>query len=219
MASSFRTFLDGDGVTTGEVHWSAVIAGVIVALSGQVLLTLLGAGLGATFDATRGDVLSGETVAWGAYAWWAVAGIASAFAGGWTAGWVAGSYPSVDRVEGSFQGFLSWGVSILSVGVLVLGLASGSVFAARVGGPLVGNLPGPSVVVAGEVLTPAEQEAAREAAAQAALWSFLALIVGAAASIGGGYLGVVHAKRLIAAGGIRPGTTRVSGMPATPART
>ena len=110
MASPFRTFLDGDGVTTGEVHWGAVIAGVIVALTGQVLLTLLGAGLGATFDATRGDVLSGETVAWGAYAWWAVTGIACAFAGGWTAGWVAGSYPSVDRIEGSFQGFLTWGV-------------------------------------------------------------------------------------------------------------
>lgn len=219
MASPFRTFLDGDGVTTGEVHWGAVIAGVIVALTGQVLLTLLGAGLGATFDATRGDVLSGETVAWSAYAWWAVSGIAGAFAGGWTAGWVAGSYPSVDRVEGSFQGFLTWGVSILVVGLLVLGLASGSVFAARVGGPLVGNLPGPSVVVAGEVLTPAEQEEAREAAATAALWSFFALIIGAAASIGGGYLGVAHAKRLIAAGGLRPGTTQAGGIPGKPLRT
>jgi hypothetical protein len=208
MASSFRTFLDGDGVTTGEVHWGAVVAGVIVALTGQVLLTLLGAGLGASFDATRGDVLSGETVAWGAYAWWAVTGIACAFAGGWTAGWVAGSYPSVDRIEGSFQGFLSWGAATLIIGILVLGLASGSVFAARLGGPLVGQATGSSVTVAGQVLTPAEQEAASDAAAQAALWSFFALIIGAAGAIGGGYLGVHHAKRIIADGGKQPGTAR-----------
>ena len=208
MASGFRTFLDGDGVTTGEVHWGAVAAGVIVALTGQMLLTLLGAGLGASFDTTRGDVLSGETVAWGAYAWWAVTGIACAFTGGWTAGWVAGSYPSVDRIEGSFQGFLTWGTATLIIGILVLGLASGSVFAARIGGPLVGEATGSSTVVAGEVLTPAEQEAARDAAAQAALWSFFALIVGAAGAIGGGYLGVGHAKRLIAESGKQPGTSR-----------
>lgn len=203
MAGSFRTFLDGDGVTTGEVHWGAVVAGVIVALTGQVLLTLLGAGLGASFDATRGDVLSGETVAWGAYAWWAVTGIACAFAGGWTAGWVAGSYPSVDRIEGSFQGFLTWGASTLIIGILVLGLASGSVFAARIGGPLVGDAAGSAVG-----LTITEQEAARDAAAQTALWSFFALIIGASGSIGGGYLGVAHAKRLIAASGKKPGTSR-----------
>jgi hypothetical protein len=203
MAGSFRALLDGDGVTTGEVHWGAVFAGVIVALTGQVLLTLLGAGLGASFDATRGDVLSGETVAWGAYAWWAVTGIACAFAGGWTAGWVAGSTPSVDRIEGSFQGFLTWGAATLIVGILVLGLASGSVFAARVGGPLVGDAAGSAVG-----LTVTEQEAARDAAAQAALWSFFALIIGAAGSIGGGYLGVAHAKRLIAASDKKPGTSR-----------
>ena len=196
MAGSFRSLLDGDGVTTGEVHWGAIVAGVIVALTGQVLLTLLGAGLGASFDATRGDALSGETVAWGAYAWWAVTGIACAFAGGWTAGWVAGSTPSVDRIEGSFQGFLTWGASTLIIGILVLGLASGSVFAARVGGPLVGDA-----------------SVAADAAAQAALWSFFALIIGAAGSIAGGYLGVAHAKRMIAASGKQPGTARKASMP------
>src|SRR5689334_18653831 len=110
MATSrFHAFMGGDGVTTGEVYWSAVIAGVLVALIGQLLFTVLGAGLGAaTFDNASAD-----TVAAGAFAWWAVAGIASGFAGGWTAGWVAGSSPSVDRIEGAFQAFLSWAASIL----------------------------------------------------------------------------------------------------------
>jgi hypothetical protein len=115
----------------------------------------------------------------------------------------AGSTPSVDRIEGSFQGFLTWGAATLVIGVLVLGLASGSVFPARVGGPLVGDAAGSAVG-----LTVTEQEAARDAAAQAALWSFFALIIGAAGSIGGGYLGVAHAKRLIAASGEKPGTSR-----------
>jgi hypothetical protein len=207
MASRIQTFLDGDGVTTGEIHWGAVVAGVIVALTGQLLLTLLGAGLGASFDVARGDTLSGESVAWGAYAWWAVTGIASAFAGGWTAGWVAGSYPSVDRVEGSFQGFLSWGATTLIIGVLVLGLASGSAFSSRVGGPLAGN------ATAAQVLTDAEQDAA----AQAALWSFFALFVGAAGAIGGGYLGVGHARRMIAEGGKRTSPARKRGAAAAAA--
>jgi hypothetical protein len=190
--------LDGDGVTTGEVHWGAVFAGVIVALTGQVLLTLLGAGLGASFDATRGDVLSGETAAWGAYAWWAVTGIACAFAGGWTAGWVAGSTPSVDRIEGSFR--ISPGGRDVDrhFGVGLSELVG--VCGARAGRWRCGRFGGGSNVT--------EQEAARDAAAQAALWSFFALIIGAAGSIGGGYLGVAHAKRLIAASGKKPGTSR-----------
>ena len=211
MAGSFRTFLDGDGVTTGEVHWGAVAAGVIVMMSGQILLTLLGAGLGASFDAGRGDTLSGETIAWAAYAWWAISGIASAFAGGWTAGWVAGSHPSVDRIEGSFQGFLTWGAATLLVGVVVLGLASGSLLASRVGGPLAET----ARTVATDAGTPTE--AAREAVAAAALWSFFALVVGAAGSIGGGFLGVTHAKRLIAAGGNQRSAAKRTGkaQPAT----
>src|SRR5690349_20838187 len=110
MASSqFHAFMGGDGVTTGEVHWGAVIAGVIVALVGQLLFVLLGTGLGAaTFDDANAD-----TIAMGAFAWWLVSGIASGFAGGWTAGWVSGSHPNTDRIEGAWQAFLSWAAAAL----------------------------------------------------------------------------------------------------------
>ncbi len=192
--SGFRTFMEGDGITTGEVHWGAVAAGVIVALAGQMMLTLLGAGLGAaSFDPSHGDSLSGETAAWGAYAFWAVAGVASGFAGGWTAGWVAGSKARTDAIEGSFQGFLAWSATTVLIGALVLGLASGSAISARLGGPLAVR------TVSTEVLSPAEQEQMADAAASAALWSFVALAIGAAAAMAGGYLGVEHAKRTIAA--------------------
>ncbi|NOT41510.1 MAG: hypothetical protein HOP13_13555 [Alphaproteobacteria bacterium] len=192
--SGIRTFMQGDGVTTGEVHWGAVAAGTLVAIVGQMMLTLLGAGLGAaSFDHSYGDSLSGETAAWGAYAFWAVAGIASGFAGGWTAGWVAGSKVRTDPIEGSFQGFLAWSATTVLIGAVVLGLAGTSAISARLGGPLAAK------TVSTEVLTPVEQEQMADAAASAALWSFFALAIGAAAAMAGGYLGVEHAKRTIAA--------------------
>lgn len=197
MASRFRKFMDGDGVTTGDVHWSAVFAGVVVALVGQVLLTLLGAGLGAaSFDPAASGEVNEERVALGAFAFWAVAGIASSFAGGWTAGWVAGSSPSVDRIEGAFQAFLGWALSTLLIAVLVFGLATGSALSTRLGGPMAAHLTAP-IDRAAEG-SPAAQEAVADAAAKASLAAFFALLIGAIAAMGGGTFGVTNAKRVIA---------------------
>lgn len=220
LGSRFGHLMRGDGVTTGEVHWGAVLAGIIVTLVGQTLLTLLGAGLGAaSFDPTQGDRLTGEGAAWGAYAYWVIAGIASAFAGGWTAGWVAGSLPRTDRIEGSFQGFLAWGSSTLIVVALVLGLASGSVVAARLGGPLgAGTIERLTDTTTPSPSGAADQEQVADAASAAALWSFFALLIGAFAAMGGGYLGVGHAKRMIATT-IRPtgsDALRTPGQPTGP---
>jgi hypothetical protein len=169
--SRFRHLI-GDGVTTGEVFWSAVFAGAIVTLVGQVMWSLLGVGIGIT--AVRGEPSAdAETIAWAAYAYWAVTGITSAAAGGWTAGWVAGTAPRVDRLEGGFQGFLSWAVATLGLTLVVLGLA---------GGPL-----GMSSLVAGPLSVAA-------GTAEAATWGFVALVLGALASAGAAYLAVGFAK-------------------------
>lgn len=207
--TAFRTFMGGDNVTTGEVHWSAVFAGVIVSLIGQVLLTLLGAGLGAaTFDTVGADAnADANTVAWGAFAWWAVSGIACAFAGGWTAGWVAGSSPSVDRIEGPFQAFLSWGTATLLVAAIVFGIAAGSAFSTRLGGPLSYANPirqAEATIDRAANGDAAAQERVTDATAKATLASFFVLIIGAIAAMGGGYLGVANAKRVIARS---PGST------------
>lgn len=212
MSNSFRNLFGGDAVTTGEVHWSAVIAGVIVSLVGQMLLTLLGAGLGAaTFDTVGADAnASANTVAWGAFAWWAVSGIACAFAGGWTAGWVAGSSPNIDRIEGPFQAFLSWGVATLAVALLIFGLAAGSAFSTRLGGPLSYANPvaqAERTVDRASRGEPTAQEQVSDATAKATLASFFVLLIGAIAAMGGGYLGVAYAKRVIARS---PGTSSAS---------
>lgn len=194
----FRTWLDGDGVTTGEVHWSAVGAGVLVALAGTLLLTLLSAVLGfAAYDPARGDSVSDPGFVWGAFALWASSCVFSAFAGGWAAGWVAGARPDVDRIEGGFQGFLTWAASTLAIAALVV--SSSSAIASRLGGPLVIERPDHVVVstTTGETLTLAEQQKAAEAASMAALVGFLTLLAGAIVGMAGGAAGVTQAKYII----------------------
>lgn len=209
----FRTWLDGDGVTTGEVHWSAVGAGVLVALAGTLMLTLLGAVLGfAAYDPAQGDRASDASFMWGAYALWGSSAVFSAFAGGWTAGWVAGARPDVDRIEGGFQGFLAWAASTLVVAALVIG--SGSAIASRVGGPLVIDRADRVVDTStGATLTLAEQQAAAEAASMAALVGFLTLLAGSLAGMAGGAAGVAHAKHII-----RRPVARAENVPASAIR-
>ena len=80
---------------TGPVYWSAVIGGIFVALVVHILLNMLGAGIGAaSLDIrapTQGEV---QGIGWGAFAWWSVAGIVAAFAGGWAAGVLASAIGS-----------------------------------------------------------------------------------------------------------------------------
>lgn len=179
------SILVGDGVTTGEVYWSAVFAGVIVTLVGQLLWTLLGTAIGA--GVVDPDTVSGETVAWGAYAFWAVTGIASAAAGGWTAGWITGSSPRTDRIEGGFQGFISWALATLILTVVILGMAGSSLgIASSLGGPLAADI---RAAASGQ-----PSDAATVSASAAAAWALVALILGALASMGAAFLGVGHAN-------------------------
>src|SRR3954463_11436672 len=62
--------------------WQAVLAGVFMSLTIQILLTMLGFGVGLlSVDVqTAGSVPQGA--GWGAFVWWAVSGIIAAFVGG-----------------------------------------------------------------------------------------------------------------------------------------
>src|SRR5918993_3597388 len=86
----------GTGLRTGieprRVSWGAILTGVVVALATQVLLTMLGAGIGlAGIEATRvGDNPSGSGMGIGAAVWWALSGIIAALLGGRAAARLAG---------------------------------------------------------------------------------------------------------------------------------
>jgi hypothetical protein len=172
-ARTSRVFLSE---ATGEVHWNAVFAGVVVALATQILLALLGIAVGAATFAPD-DAGEAATNGWVAYAWWSISGIAAAFAGGWTAGNVSSAVDD-SRYEGAFQGFISWAVSLVLMAVFLVGSVGATGIAARLAGPLA--LPSPT----------------QHSLAVAALWAFIALLIGAGASLAGGYFGAGLVHRL-----------------------
>src|SRR5687768_9809369 len=74
-----------------RVSWGAVLAGVMVALVTQLILNLIGIGIGAaSFDPTSNANPSGTTFSIAAGIWWALSGIVAALAGGYTAGRLSG---------------------------------------------------------------------------------------------------------------------------------
>jgi hypothetical protein len=111
-------------ILINRVSWGAVLAGVAVALAVQLILNLLGIGLGAaTFDPATSDNPSASTLSIGAGVWWSVAGILAALAGGYTAGRLAGQ---PKESSGAWHGFTTWALTTLLVFYL-LGSTMGSV--------------------------------------------------------------------------------------------
>src|SRR4026208_1007392 len=78
-------------VLINRVSWRAVLAGVVVALVAQLILNLVGVGIGAASVARlTSNNPSATSFAIGAGIWWALSGIIAALIGGYTAGRLAG---------------------------------------------------------------------------------------------------------------------------------
>ena len=114
-----------------KVSWGAIFAGVAVALAVQFLLNLLGVGIGAAvLDPATSDNPAASTFSIAGGIWFVVAGLISAFVGGYIASRVSGR-PS--NSTGGFHGLTTWAVTTLvvlyllttSVGALVGGAFSG----------------------------------------------------------------------------------------------
>jgi hypothetical protein len=111
-------------ILINRVSWGAVLAGVAVALAIQLILNLLGIGVGAaSFDPAANDNISASTYSIGAGIWWSVSGILAALAGGYTAGRLAGQ---PKESSGAWHGFTTWALTTLLVFYL-LGSTLGSV--------------------------------------------------------------------------------------------
>ncbi len=106
-------------LTTGEaqspsverISWSAILAGVTVAVAAQLVLSLLGAGIGfGLVDPLAGDTPSAGSFGIGAGLWWLVSNLLALAAGGYTAAWLAGN---TLRFDGMLHGVVTWGVTLL----------------------------------------------------------------------------------------------------------
>jgi hypothetical protein len=75
---------DARTVLLNRISWGAVLAGVVVALVIQLIINMLGIGIGAaTLDPGTSDNPSAESFSIVAAIWWALSGIVASFAGGY----------------------------------------------------------------------------------------------------------------------------------------
>ena len=82
---------DARTVLVNQISWGAVFAGILIALIAQLLLNLLGVGIGlTTLDSSSVQNSDPKTLSIAAGVWWATSGILSAFAGGYAAGRLSG---------------------------------------------------------------------------------------------------------------------------------
>ena len=118
-------------ILLNRVSWGAILAGVVVALTTQVLLTMLGAGIGvATLDPGTGDNPAASTFSIAAGIWYLISGIIAAYAGGYIAARLSGK---TVPTTGALHGLTTWALTTLlvlwfltsTVGALVGGVFSG----------------------------------------------------------------------------------------------
>lgn len=104
---------DARTVLLNQISWGAVLAGVAVALVLNILLNLLGVGMGAaTLNPVSGDNPTAASFSIGAAAWWTVAGLLSSLAGGYVAGRLAGK--PVESTAG-WHGLISWAMTTIVI--------------------------------------------------------------------------------------------------------
>src|SRR5258707_2780788 len=104
---------DAHTTMLSRISWGAVLAGVVVALVTQILLNLLGIGIGAaTLDLAVGDNPSATSFSIGAGIWFALSTILAALAGGYAAGRLAG----VPREStAGWHGLTAWALTTLVI--------------------------------------------------------------------------------------------------------
>ncbi|MDB5826036.1 MAG: hypothetical protein JWQ73_256 [Variovorax sp.] len=116
-----------------RVSWGAIIAGVVIAMVLQLVLSLLGASLGlSTVDPASSGSPERATFAVAAGAWWVASSALALFAGGWVAAHLAGA---PDKTDASLHGLLTWGLATVVMAAVAMSVV-GSVVAG--GGKLLG---------------------------------------------------------------------------------
>ncbi len=123
-------------MATRRVSWGAVFAGVVMVLAIQLLLSMLGLGIGlSTISPASGDTPNASSLGIGAGVWWAITYLVALFAGGYVAARLAAA---VARLDGALHGLLTWSFTLL-VTFYLLSTAVGSVIGgafSAVGGTL-----------------------------------------------------------------------------------
>ncbi|TFZ58844.1 PhnA-like protein [Methylorubrum sp. Q1] len=146
---------DTRAVLLNEVSWGAIFAGAVTALVTQVVLNLVGVGVGlASVGTNAADNPDASTFSLGAGLWFVVSGIVASLAGGLIAGRLSGKpLPGV----AALHGLVAWAVTTLVVLYLITSAAGGLVGGTL--GTVSGALGGAGNLVGGTVQTAAQAAA------------------------------------------------------------
>src|SRR6478609_108813 len=110
-------------ILLNEIAWGAVLAGVVVALVTQLLLNMLGLGIGiATLDPGTGDNPSTTSLSIGAGIWWTLSGVLASLVGGYTAGRLSGR---PKEATAAWHGLTAWAFTTLVIFYLLSSTVGG----------------------------------------------------------------------------------------------
>lgn len=169
--------------SNSAVSWGAIVAGAAAGAALSLILLILGVGLGlSAVSPWVNEGISAERFGMSTIIWLSITQLLSSALGGYLAGRLRTKWVDIHNDEVYFRdtahGFLAWAVASLATAVLLT-----SVVGAILGGAI-------DAGAAASVNLTDTTEIAREASAYAALWIFVALLIGAfsaslAATLGG----------------------------------
>jgi len=111
MLETTTTMMAGGSHTHRRISWAAIFGGVILVVAVQLLLSLLGAGIGlGTVNTNAGTTPNASSLGIGAGVWWIITSIIALTFGGYAAAWLAGIEL---RWDGVLHGLITWGIATL----------------------------------------------------------------------------------------------------------
>ena len=107
-----------------RISWAAIFGGVILVVAVQLLLGMLGAGIGlSSVNTNAGSTPDASTFGTGAAIWWVISSVIALGFGGYASAWLAGIEL---RWDGVLHGLITWGIATLLT-IYLLTSAIGSV--------------------------------------------------------------------------------------------
>src|SRR5271167_609478 len=101
----------GSTHTHRRISWAAIFGGVILVVAVQLLLGLLGVGIGlGSVNTNGGTTPDASSFGIGAGAWWLVSSIIALGFGGYASAWLAGIEI---RWDGVLHGLITWAIATL----------------------------------------------------------------------------------------------------------
>lgn len=117
------TMLSGGTHVHRRISWAAVFGGVVLVVAVQLLLSMLGAGIGlGTVNTNAGTTPDAGTLGISAGVWWIVSSMIALGFGGFVSAWLAGIEI---RWDGILHGLVTWGIATVFT-IYLLGSAVGS---------------------------------------------------------------------------------------------